>query len=491
MESIDRLISAFFSLADHRAGEPILFCSMNFWILFIFFIAIYSVIRNRKVLMMTYVTLFSLLFYFESNGPVFLILPGTAFIDWALAILMVRTERKWMRKACLIYSICLSVGILFSFKYTNFFLETWNNLLANNLQPFDIFLPIGISFYTFQTISYVIDVYRGKVQPTESFLQYLFYISFFPLILAGPIMRADKFFPQIQSGKIISKAMIYGGLWLIITGIIKKAVFADYIAQYNNWVFDAPLHYSGFEGVMAVIGYSAQIYCDFSGYSDMSIGIASIMGFNLGKNFNLPYQATNLSDFWRRWHISLSTWMRDYIYIPLGGNRCGKFRTYLNNMITMLVAGLWHGASWMFIIWGGLHGAGLILQKLNKPWLDRLPDNRLVKVFSWLLTFTFVTFLWIFFRSENLDQSIALICRIGNDFNPAHLIPFIQARTTWCVFILLIFLFHSIRSRQYDRLQSLFIRSPWIIKLLVFAITVQLVIQFQSGNIQPFIYCQF
>ena len=203
-------------------------------------------------------------------------------------------------------------------------------------------------------------------------------------------MRADKFFPQIQSKRYISKEMIYAGLWLIIIGIIKKAVFADYIAQYNNWVFDAPLQYSGFEGVMAVIGYSAQIYCDFSGYSDMSIGIASVMGFDLGKNFCLPYQSTNLQEFWRRWHISLSTWMRDYIYIPLGGNRKGSFRTYLNNITTMLIAGLWHGASWMFIIWGGLHGVGLIIQKLNKPWLNRLPNTPVVNFFSWLLTFSFV-----------------------------------------------------------------------------------------------------
>lgn len=491
MNTLENLLTTLTSLVVRPAGEPILFCSMTFWILFIAFIAVFSLIRKRKVLMMIYVTLFSLFFYYKCNGLIFLILPGTAFVDWALALLMVQMNRKWMRRACLIYSICLSAGILFSFKYTNFFLETWNNLLANNLQPFDIFLPVGISFYTFQTISYITDVYRGKIKPTGSFLQYLFYISFFPLILAGPIMRADKFFPQIQSGKIIGKSMIYGGLWLIIIGIIKKAVFADYIAQYNNWVFDDPLHYSGFEGVMAVIGYSAQIYCDFSGYSDMSIGIASIMGFDLGKNFNLPYQATNLSDFWRRWHISLSTWMRDYIYIPLGGNRCGKFRTYLNNLITMLVAGLWHGASWMFVIWGGLHGAGLIVQKLNKPWLDKLPDNRLVKLASWLLTFVFVTFLWIFFRAENLSQSSALISHIGNNFDIAYLIPFVQARTTWCIFMLLIFLFHSIRSKQYDRLQAMFVSSPWIIKLIVFAATVQLVIQFQSGNVQPFIYFQF
>lgn len=491
MEILNNILTSLQSVFSLQTREPILFSSGTFWIMFIVFISVYSLIRRQKVQMMLYVTAFSLYFYYRANGFMFLILPGTAFIDWALAILIHKSQSQWKRRFYLIYSICLSTGILFSFKYSNFFLETWNNLLANNLQPFDIFLPIGISFYTFQTISYITDVYRGKIKPTNSFLQYLFYLSFFPLILAGPIMRADKFFPQIQSKRYISKEMIYGGLWLIIIGIIKKAVFADYIAQYNNWVFDAPLQYSGFEGVMAVIGYSAQIYCDFSGYSDMSIGIASVMGFDLGKNFCLPYQSTNLQEFWRRWHISLSTWMRDYIYIPLGGNRKGRFRTYLNNITTMLIAGLWHGASWMFIIWGGLHGIGLVLQKLNKPWLNRLPNTPVVNFFSWLLTFSFVSFLWIFFRAENLQQGILLIKHIAQDFDLAHCLPFFQARTTWCIFIFLIYLFHCIRIQQYEKVKTYFINAPWIVKVIIFTITVQLVIQFQSGNVQPFIYFQF
>lgn len=285
--------------------------------------------------------------------------------------------------------------------------------------------------------------------------------------------------------------MIYGGLWLIMLGIIKKAVFADYLAQYNSWVFDQPLHYSGYEGVMAIVGFSAQIYCDFSGYSDISIGMASIMGFDLGKNFDFPYQARNLSDFWRRWHISLSTWMRDYVYIPLGGNRCSKWRMYLNNMITMLVAGLWHGASWMFVAWGAGHGAGLIIQKLNKPWLDKLPDTRVVRFLCWLLTFSFVSLLWVFFRASSIEKAAAMLRHAVTDFNFAYALPFLQARTTWCAFVALIFVWHTINPSGYRQLQKAFVHSCWLVKVLLFLAVIQLVLQFQTDSVQPFIYFSF
>lgn len=491
MDILNDCISGVCELLYHPVGQPLLFSSGLFWVLFLFFIVGYALVQQRKVQMMLYVAVFSLFFFYLCNGLALFLLLFTAFADWVLARRIYAAEGRLEKKLYLLCSICLSVGILVYFKYSNFLIITWNSLFSANFQLLDIVLPVGISFYTFQTISYVTDVYRGKLAPTDSFLQYVFYLSFFPVILAGPIMRAEKFFPQITDGKQVAKAAIYGGLWLIILGIVKKAVFADYIALYNNWVFDDPLHYSGFEGIMAVIGYTAQIYCDFSGYSDMSIGMASIMGFELGKNFNFPYQARSLSDFWRRWHISLSTWMRDYIYIPLGGNRCSELRVYANNMFTMLVAGLWHGASWMFVIWGALHGAGLIVQKINKPWLDKLPDTFLVRFLSWLLTFVFIAFLWIFFRSASMEQGIALIGRIWDDFDWAYAIPFWEARTTWCVFIFLIYLLHAIRPYQYEKIKDGFVRLPWVLKALVFLLVVQLVIQFRTDTVQPFIYFQF
>ena len=481
-------------LIDLFARKPqdiLLFNSGTFWVMFVLFILIYALIYKRKNQMMLYVAAFSLFFYYQTNGLVFVLLPITALYDFLIAQRIHRASSEKHRKAWLTLSICLSIGILAYFKYSNFFIKTVNDIFAGNFSFMDIFLPVGISFYSFQTISYAVDVYRRKIEPTRSFLQYLFYISFFPLILAGPIMRAGKFFPQIQSNKRVTKTMIYTGLWLIIIGLLKKALLADYIAQYNNWVFNDPLHYSGFEGLMAVIGYSAQIYCDFSGYSDISIGMASIMGFDLGINFNLPYQSKNLSEFWRRWHISLSSWMRDYIYIPLGGNRKGEFRTYLNNLITMLIAGLWHGASWMFVFWGGMHGLGLMVHKLNKPWLDKIPDRWWTKTLSVFLTFTFVTFLWIFFRARSMGDAWDLIGRIGSDFDMAFCLPFFQARPTWCIFLLLIIVLHSLRASWIEKVKNAFIRSAWIVKALVFLIVIQLIIQFSNGEIQPFIYFQF
>lgn len=491
MDYTINIMSGLKSLLTHNVGEPLLFSSGLFWVMFIIFILLYALVQQRKVQMMLYVVAFSLFFYYLCNGIAFLLLIFTAIADWLLAQRIYAATEKRDKKIYLILSVCLSAGVLVYLKYSNFLIGTWNGLFSGNFQPLDLFLPVGISFYTFQTISYVVDVYRGHIEPTKSFLQYIFYLSFFPLILAGPIMRAGKFFPQIRENKQVTKTMIYGGLWLIILGIVKKAILADYIAEYNSWVFEAPLNYSGFEGAMAVLGYTAQIYCDFSGYSDMSIGMASVMGFNLGENFNFPYKARNLSDFWRRWHISLSTWMRDYIYIPLGGNRGPAWRVYLNNMITMLVAGLWHGASWMFVIWGAGHGAGLILQKLNKPWLDKLPDNYAVRFCSWLLTFSFVTVLWIFFRSGSMEQAVDLLTHICTNFDPSYALPFLKARATWCLFIVLIFLWHVINNRAYEQIKEYFIQLPWWAKVLILLVVVQVLLQYQTDSVQPFIYFKF
>jgi len=491
MTDISNILSGLWELFKRKPQDMLLFNSGTFWVMFTAFILIYAFIYRRKVQMMIYVAAFSLFFYYQTNGIVFFLLPLTALYDFLIARQIHKSTDNKTRKAYLILSICLSIGILFYFKYTNFFIKTINEIISGNFSLMDIFLPVGISFYTFQTISYVVDVYKKKIEPTNSFLQYLFYISFFPLILAGPIMRAGKFFPQIKENKRINRTMIYGGLFLIICGLIKKSLFADYIAQYNNLVFDSPLGYSGFEGLMAIFGYTAQIYCDFSGYSDISIGMASIMGFDLGKNFNLPYQSKNLQEFWRRWHISLSTWMRDYIYIPLGGNRKGNARTYINNLITMLVAGFWHGAAWQFIYWGGMHGVGLMVHKLNKPWLDKIPNTRFANIISTLLTFSFVAFLWIFFRAADMGTALDLIKQVATDFDLAYLLPFFQARKTWCIILILAYLLHAIRERHLEKAKKLFIKSHWLIKALIFLIVIQLIVQFAGDDVQPFIYFQF
>ena len=339
---------------------PMLFSSGTFWALFIVFMPLYGLLRSRVLQMSAFVVAFSLFFYYKCSGWFALLLVSTSLVDWMLSQAM-NTDgaTRAFRRGCMVLSLLASLSVLAFFKYANFFLWNFHAMVGGNFQPLDLVLPVGISFYTFQSVSYIIDVYRKKVQPARTWLEYVFFLSFFPALVAGPIVRADYFLPQIRQNRHATAAEVYTGLWLIIIGVLKKAVIADYIAQYNDLVFDAPGAYCGFEALMGIIGYAMQIYCDFSGYSDMAVGIALMMGFRLAQNFDFPYKASNISDFWHRWHISLSTWLRDYIYIPLGGNRKGKGRMYVNLMLTMLIGGLWHGAAWKYVLWGGVHGVGL------------------------------------------------------------------------------------------------------------------------------------
>ena len=398
-----------------------------------------------------------------------------------------RGRSRWL----LFATVAVELLPLLYFKYTNFFIDTLNGMLATNFSLLSIVLPIGISFYTLQAISYTVDVYKGRFTAEVTLLEYAFYLTFFPLLMAGPITRAEVLLPQIQERKPIAEHLVDAGLWLIIVGLLKKAVVADYIAQYNAWIFDDPLGYSGFEGAMGVLGYTLQIYLDFSGYSDMSIGIAAIMGFQLRENFNFPYQSLNLTEFWRRWHIALSTWFRDYVYIPLGGNRKGRWRTYLNSFVTMLLSGLWHGASWMFAIWGVLHGIGLIIHKANKWWLDKIPNTWYVKTIAFAITFLYVTIGWVFFRSPSVESALTLLGHIGTDFSWDYLPPFLSTRLVWMLFLVFGFALHALRKRHSDRLSDWFVRAPWLVKLLIFVLVMQLVINFRQDSVQPFIYAQF
>ncbi|MDE6156510.1 MAG: MBOAT family protein [Muribaculaceae bacterium] len=453
---------------------------------------LYSLLRKRRLQATVFVVLFSLFFYYKSSGLFVLMLGATSLFDWMLSRVIARPGAgKALRRFCVVASLTASLGILAYLKYANFFLWNFSALTGGNFQPLDLVLPVGISFYTFQSISYIIDVYNGRVAPTRTWLEYAFFLSFFPALVAGPIVRADYFLPQIQSKRHATSEDVYTGLWLIILGVLKKAVVADYIAQYNDLIFDAPGAYSGFETLMGVIGYTFQIYCDFSGYSDMAIGIALIMGFRLAVNFDFPYRSRNVSEFWHRWHISLSSWLRDYVYIPLGGNRKGTARTYVNNFITMLVGGLWHGAAWKFVFWGGMHGAGLAIHKASRPWLDRLPDNRITATCSWLLTFSFVAALWVFFRADSWSDAITVLGSIGRDFSLAYAPAFAEARAVWLIMILTIACAHFLPADFRERCRQSFVEAPWIIKLAVFVITVQLVVEFRSADVQPFIYFQF
>lgn len=490
-ENIDLVGKNIASMLSYDASAPMLFSSGLFWLLFIIFLPVYSLLKSSKWKMSIFVVGFSLYFYYKSSGLFFMMLIATSLIDWLISHRIAKCKTRVKKLTWMWLSIIISLSILGYFKYANFFLWNWNQMVEGNFQPLDIILPVGISFYTFQSISYIVDVYKGRIEPTRYWIDYLFFLSFFPALVAGPIVRADYFLPQLEKNQKADSDMIWTGLWLIIIGIIKKAVIADYIAQYNDLIFNDPHLYTGVQTLMGVLGYTMQIYCDFSGYSDMAIGLALIMGFRLGINFNSPYQSRNLTEFWRRWHISLSSWLRDYLYIPLGGNRKGTFRTYVNNFLTMLIGGLWHGAAWKFVFWGAMHGVGLAIHKACKPVLSKIPDNALTIFISWALTFIYVSLLWVFFRAASFSDSVLIIKNIFVDFIPAQLLEFPLQRPEWCIMMVLLIIFHFLPERWGENLQNWFIKSPWVIKLGVFLIAVQLVIEFMTSEVAPFIYFQF
>ncbi len=479
-------------MLTYDPSGPMLFSSGTFWALFLVFMPVYGMLRRRFWQMVVFVVAFSFFFYYKSSGIFVCLLGATSAVDWLLSKAIARPgASRRVRRLCVAASLLTSLGILAYFKYANFFLWNINAMVGSNFQPLDLVLPVGISFYTFQSVSYIIDVYKGRVAPTATWLEYAFFLSFFPALVAGPIVRADYFLPQIRENRHATRSEVYTGLWLIILGVVKKAIIADYIAQYNDLIFQTPGGYSGFETLMGIIGYTMQIYCDFSGYSDMAIGIALIMGFKLAKNFDFPYKARNLTDFWRRWHISLSTWLRDYIYIPLGGNRKGTARTYLNNFATMLIGGLWHGAAWKFVFWGAMHGAGLAVHKASKPVLGRIGDSWPVRAASWLVTMTFVALLWVFFRADSWADSWTVVSSVFRDFSAAYIPAFAAARSLWLILMLVIVVSHCLPTRFWESAQAWFVRSLWIVKLLIFIVVVQLVIELRTESVSPFIYFQF
>jgi len=468
-----------------------LFTTIQFWVAFVAFLFLFALLRKTKrELLQLYVIAASLGFFYLSNHLLMLLLPATALVSWVLTECMSEAKgagRKWL----LLLIVCLDLLPLLYFKYGHSLSELLNQMLLTNFSLPAIAMPVGISFYTFQAVSYSVDVFRRNFCTRISFLEYLLYLSFFPLLLAGPITRAKTFFPQVRRENAVSERMLYHGLWLIVLGIVKKAVVADYIAQYNDWIFSAPDAYSGFECLLGLVGFSMQIYLDFSGYSDISIGIAALMGIRLRENFAFPYRSRNLTDFWHRWHISLSTWFRDYLYIPLGGNRHGMLCTCLTLLVTMTAAGIWHGSTLMFLLWGLLHGIGLAVHKLCRPFLRDIRDNWLTISVSRFITLCFVVLCWAVFRSHDVDTARQLFSAIFTRMDLSYAAPFFHARTTWCILLLASILSLFVGERLYARAEAKFIHWPWVMKLLAFLIAVQLVVELHTSDIQPFLYFRF
>jgi D-alanyl-lipoteichoic acid acyltransferase DltB (MBOAT superfamily) len=406
------------------------------WVFAVFFLIVYPVfllVRRNNALMNLWLMIASYTFYGWWNPWYLLLLFGTSAIDYLMVLLMERSRRT--RTFWLVISLVSNFGFLGYFKYSGFITDNLNALLAqlglaltlpnpiaypNALLGLlgvredrlftEVILPIGISFHTFQSMSYTIDAYKGVIATERSFVRFLTFVSFFPQLVAGPIERAHNLLPQLQRTPQITRRDLADGLSLFLVGFFKKVALADYLAQYVDPIYGTPSVYAAPALVLATIAFGWQIYFDFSGYTDMARGIALAMGFRMMLNFNNPYTATGLGDFWNRWHISLSTWFKDYLYFPLGGSRHGRSRTYFNMFVTMIVSGIWHGAAWTFVVWGGLHALGRCLtRELEQTEFYRARIPRAIKQSA---VFTFVSFTWIFFRAQSLDDAWLIINRI-------------------------------------------------------------------------------
>jgi alginate O-acetyltransferase complex protein AlgI len=474
----------------------------------------------------------------------------SSIVDYTLGYLLFREQRTTARKVYLWFSVIVNLTFLGYFKYTNFIIDNANTLFNWNYAFHSIILPVGISFYTFQSISYIIEIYRKEITPAKSYVDYLFFVSFFPQLVAGPIVRAKDFIPQIYSKLKLTKEDVNYGLFLIIGGLIKKTVISDYISiNFVDRIFDSPASYTAFENLMAAYGYTIQIYCDFSGYSDMAIGIAMLLGFKLPTNFRTPYKSASITEFWRRWHISLSTWLKDFLYISVGGNRHGSVAGFLfpalfffgliifgityspvsnipliisiaglllfgltfalakdkdktmvtnvNLLTTMLLGGLWHGASLRFIIWGALHGIALAIHRL---FTDYFPDkkdpktfgSRLWKFFSVLLTFHFVAFCWLFFRAKDFPTALQVIQNIGQvTFRPEQWQTIILGYKNVFLLMVIGYVWHFLPQSFTNFLRQTFDKTPLVIKGIILGLVFWLVYAAASAGPQPFIYFQF
>ena len=479
----------------YNPDSPMIFASGIFLFLFLGFSLIYGMLHKKATLRILFVVLFSYYFYYKSSGTYFFLLAVVTFSDFFIARGITAANRNWLRRMLMALSLIINLGLLCYFKYTNFLLEVFSPLWNGTFEPLDIFLPVGISFFTFQSMSYTVDVYRKVLQPLDNLLDYAFYVSFFPQLVAGPIVRARDFIPQIRKPLEITPEMFGRGVFLIAIGLLKKAVISDYISiNFVERVFASPTQYTGVENLFAVYGYALQIFCDFSGYSDMAIGIALLLGFRFPDNFNAPYKSVTPTEFWRRWHISLSSWLKDYLYISLGGNRKGKFRTYLNLMVTMLLGGLWHGASLNFIVWGGLHGLALVVDKAWRAITGKAKDfsySGWKKVLATLLTFHFVCFCWIFFRCRDFSLALDMLRQIFTSFQVNTFTQMLAGYTPVFVMIAIGYFGHFLPEAFKKHCEKGFQGIPTIFQALFLVLVIYVVIQVKSSDVLPFIYFQF
>lgn len=548
---------------SNNITAPLQFTQMNFWIFFAFVYFLYALVYQKQLLRSAFLMMVSLFFYFKTSGLFVSILIFSTIVDFFIGRSIFNSENPIKRKTLLITSMSINLFVLCYFKYAYFFTDSFNELMGTWLHPINYFaywnngffgdevmcaskiiLPVGISFYTFQTMSYSIDIYRKELTPVKNIIDFGFFVSFFPQLVAGPIVRAKDFIPQIYKPFVLTNRDFGWSIWMILKGLVKKIVIADFIAlNFIDRVFEAPDLYPGFVAVIALWGYSMQIYGDFSGYTDIAIGLSRLMGFHLNDNFNSPYKAVSVADFWRRWHISLSTWLKDYLYIPLGGNKkasiasyifipliaaflagvmnyywgisfwllCGIFvgltaiglvfptyrkfvSTDINLLITMLLGGLWHGAEMKFVIWGGLNGVALVIYKYWKR-ISPYEKSQFFLVHFWkiFITFNFITFTRVFFRGTSMENANHMLERIWYNFDFSWEVftqKLIAGYPVVMIVILVSYVIHWLPARTKDNTMELFISTSVYTKAFIVFFVGIFIYQFYSA-FAPFVYFAF
>lgn len=488
-----------------------LFNTPEFIVFLISILTIVSILKYRKFQHIFLLLGSYFFFYFTSNIFLTLLIAST-ILDYYVGKAIFYTNDKKKKKILLLVSLSGNLGLLGFFKYVDFGISQVNHILEMMALPeielLELILPIGISFYTFQTISYTVDIYRGKLAPSQSLKEFALFVAFFPQLVAGPILRASQFLPQLRNkinelgnGKnlrqiIIENQNLKFGITLMMFGFFKKMFFADNIAPLVNQIFENPIGLDSFSIILGTIGFGIQIYCDFSGYTDIAIGAAMILGFKIPKNFNKPYFATSPSDFWRRWHISLSSWLRDYLYIPLGGNKKSSDRTFANIAVVMLIGGIWHGASWNFVIWGGLHSAYLIIQKSITKKFPSVANNKFLKtrfgkIISIIIVQYFIFLAWIPFRVRDFDSMLYSIEKyLIWDFS---IIDIIDIATMNKIPIVLIVSFITLQIISYKKINLLEVFSNLKLKYwsLLLMTVITLILLLYDLNPHDFIYFRF
>lgn len=500
-----------------------LFNSYAFMFFFPIVLVIYFIIPKR--MRCIWLLMASYYFYMNWNPKYALLIAFSTIITYLSGIFLEKTkliieehQKMLLQKAIVFFSFFVNIGILVFFKYFTFLLDNLNKTIEwlggeGIVNGWDIILPVGISFYTFQALSYTVDVYKGKLHAEKNIFRYALFVSFFPQLVAGPIERSTNLLKQIErleDIKVWDYNRIASGCILMLWGFFQKMVIADRVAILVDTVYSNIMIYNSYELLVAAIGFSIQIYCDFSSYSNIAVGAAKIMGLELMENFNTPYFANSIQDFWRRWHISLSTWFRDYLYIPLGGGKCSKVKKYRNIMVTFLMSGLWHGANWTYVIWGGLHGVYQIIGAELKPLKEKInrkagtkTDTISYKLGKTFITFVLTTFAWIFFRADSIKDAIIYIKRIVTKFNPWALtngtlyelgldvfeMHILWVAVTGLVAIDLIRFKYKVQIDVFLKMQNIWFR--WGIVFIMFWIILIFGIYGPSVNPQGFIYFQF